>query len=164
MKITFMLGSMLNFSAFFVLAVGLCGTCSAQVSPEDVAEIKLVGINYEKFFEAFVVRCEASHPLQAPKVKSVANKWLSENHNALAELREMYPRLTRFFPEAERTGYQPTQTQMGDLLTAALIQKITESDANHIQKACLGEFEHKVLRELDFAALLNRVKKIDQLN
>lgn len=147
-----------NFFAFLMFASGLIEPCFAQITEKDVTTIKMVVVDFEVVFGAVVTRCAESHPDHAPRLESAVHNWFNHNRNSVLELREMYPKLTKYFPEADRTGYQPTPKQIGNMMTGMFLDSIAKTDGVELRKACSGVFEEKTLKELDFSALLNKIK------
>jgi hypothetical protein len=147
-----------NFFVFLIFWSGLTGQCFAQITAFDVTKIKIVVMDYERVFGAVVNRCSESHPDHAPRFEASVHNWLNDNRNSLIELREMYPKLTKYFPEADRTGYQPTPEQIGNMMTDMFLHKIANTDAAELHRICSGGFEEKTLKDLDFTALLIKIK------
>lgn len=144
-----------NFFVFLILASGLTGQCFAQITEYDVLKIKFVVMDYEKAFGSVVERCAESYPDHAPRFKASVHNWLNDNRNSLVELREMFPKLTKYFPEADRTGHQPTPKELGNMMTAMWLHKIANTDAAELHKICSGAFEAGTLKDLDFTVLLS---------
>ena len=146
-------------SALAIIAF-IASSAHAQRSPDSLAVLsQLVLVDFDRVHSVLVARCEQSPAARASELRAEISRWESSNLEAQLTVRQIQKAQMAAQWRVTTEVADARLRQAAEMFTSGLVQQFNTIPDSQLLGACDGGYAATSLKDLDFQALLEHMRK-----